>query len=230
MDTETCSALEQPALDGQQDFNQEAEEETRKENTQLRIFSQSFRSVSKPKDTETTRRVEECLVANVQSTKLEAPQDHCHVAEIHESDVTALSESRALVPSRNSTAAVPPIWFDVCKAIMDLQKENPEALRMLASSAGNRKQAIRAPSAVDTKVQESVHGGKESTAVHSASAEDQTPIVNHKSTVASLEAPVVSDEKPKKTAIVQEQNHQSERRKASSSPSNRAGETRPKRA
>ncbi len=206
MNTDTHSALEQPSIGDQQDSNPEVQEENRNGNT---AGSMTFPNPS-DHGTEMNQRVEECLVANAQSTNLEAPQDDCNVPEIRKSGVTQLSESRALVPPRNPTAAVPPIWLDVCKAIMEM---NPEALRTLASSTSNRNKAIRAQSTVDTKDQESVRGGIESSAAHSASAEDRTPRVNRKSTVTSLEAPVVSDEKPKKAATIQEPNAQPEEEK-----------------
>lgn len=206
VDTETGSVLKQPPLAGQKDSNQEMEGETRTENTPASTSSPD------PSDQETEMtRVKDCLVANEPAKKVEAPQDRCDVAEIHESVVTALSESRALVTSRNPTPGVPPIWFQVCKAIMDLQMEDPEALRILVSSTGNCEQAFQTRSVADIKHQETIRGEPESSAVDNAcSNEGQTPIISHKSSIASLEAPVVSDEKSKKTAVVQEQNHRSE--------------------
>lgn len=157
-----------------------------------------------------TLQVEKCST-NTHLAEPGAYQDHHVVRGISASNVSALPESRALV-SAKSKVAVPPIWIDVCQAIMDLQKKNPEALRMLAASTVSTKPAVRFTTATDSNGVEFMPSSKEDDAHASSILQDETPRLKRKSEIVS-QAPIVSDEKQKKTTFVEDENRQSEGKK-----------------
>jgi len=114
---------------------------------------------------------------------------------------SALPESRALVPVK-AQVNIPPIWVDVCKAIIVLQKENPEALAMLTAHADSRK-FIAHTTTESQEVKPSAGGG---------GAHDETPRFLRESK-EEQQPRVVSGAKPKKVAVPEDINCQPEEKK-----------------
>ena len=103
-----------------------------------------------------------------------------------------IPESRALVPvPARAFITIPPIWFDVIKAIMIFYKENPEVLASTARKSSLKSVTI---ATADSQGKEPIINGQ--VTVH-ASMEEKTPLFERgNQKVLAMSPRVVTDEKP----------------------------------
>lgn len=141
----------------------------------------------------------ETLAAQVTTTR-----DRVNESDVSRDAVMPSASVNALVPV-HSSVSVPPVWVDVCKAIMDLQQKNPEALALLAGSTNSRNPVSNVATSSRASKQENVAG--------------ETPILK-RDTKEDSRPRVVSDAKPTKRSAVEDaicepkkQSHRTEQEK-----------------
>lgn len=117
------------------------------------------------------------------------------------SGVSTPSESGALVAAKPSFS-IPPIWLDVCKAIM----ENPEAFASLPSTTHSQKKPAARTTAASRGVGVIAGGEGE---VHT-SVQDESPTLKRDATKEPQQPRVVSHAKSKEPAVAEGENCQPE--------------------